>query len=293
MVPGMHRMAFTLVELLVVLAIAGILMALTFVGVQKAREAANRTVCTNNLRQVGLALHEYHVTNQVLPPGLDGSTGPLPFLSWNARILPNLGDQPLWQEIMQAYAADPDFLHVPPHVHRKTVVKVFGCPSDPRALMPGTYPGTSRVAFTSYLGVEGTNQYLRDGVLFVDSRVRMAEVTDGTSNTLLVGERPPSANQVLGWWYAGWGQSQDGSAEMVLGALEENVYQPGCPEVAYRFGPGSLTNQCDAFHFWSLHPGGGNFLFADGSVRLLTYGAEPLLPALATRAGGEGVSLPD
>jgi prepilin-type processing-associated H-X9-DG protein len=174
------------------------------------------------------------------------------------------------------------------------VVPVFACPSDPRTLTPYD-GGIVPVAFTAYLGVEGTDQFRRDGVLFLNSGVRMTDITDGTSNTLMVGERPPSADHALGWWYGGWGQAEDGSCDSVLGVREQNTsYPEPCPPGPYAFGPGRATNQCDAFHFWSLHFGGGaNFLFGDGSARFLPYAAAPLMPALATRAGGESVSLPD
>src|SRR5207244_2898670 len=144
-------------------------------------------------------------------------------------------------------------------------------------------------------GVEGTNQTTKDGVLFLDSRVRLEDVKDGTSHTLMVGERPPSADLVFGWWYAGWGQSKDGSGDMVLGVRERYVSDlaPGCPRGPYAYGPGKVNNQCDTFHFWSTHIGGAHFLFADGSVHFLLYSAAPLLPALATRAGGESVTVPE
>jgi prepilin-type processing-associated H-X9-DG protein/prepilin-type N-terminal cleavage/methylation domain-containing protein len=287
------RTAFTAIEVLLVIAIIGVLLALLVPAVQKARETANRTACMNNLKQIGLALHSYNDSNGVFPPGLDGPGGSHPFLSWNARILPYLEQQPLWQDILEAYAEDDDFRDIPPHIHRSTVVKTFGCPSDLRTLEPSTLLDFLKVAFTAYLGVEGINQYTKDGILYVDSGVRMVQVTDGTSNTLLVGERPPSADEVFGWWYAGWGQSKDGSAEMVLGAREINVAVPACPPGPYAFAPGSLTNQCDTFHFWSLHAGGANFLFADGSGRFLSYSAAPLMSALSTRDGGESVFLPD
>src|SRR5262249_51159207 len=125
---------------------------------------------------------------------------------------------------------------------------------------------------------------------------RLADIHDGISNTLLAGERPPSADHNLGWWYAGWGQNRDGSAESVLGVNEMNTYswtQGRCPPGPYEFQPGAVNNMCDAFHFWSLHSGGANFVLCDGSVHFLTYSAAPVMPALATRAGGEVVTIPD
>jgi prepilin-type processing-associated H-X9-DG protein len=83
---------------------------------------------------------------------------------------------------------------------------------------------------------------------------------------------------------------------MILGVREENVMPVtvgSCPPGTYSFGPGNFNNQCDMFHFWSPHSGGGHFLFADGSVHFLSYSAAPILPALASRAGGEAVQVPD
>jgi prepilin-type processing-associated H-X9-DG protein len=143
----------------------------------------------------------------------------------------------------------------------------------------------------------GTSFPLSDGVLFIDSRVRIADITDGTSNTIIVGERPPSADFWYGWWYAGYGQQGTGSGDMLLGAREQNAsgnpFVFGCSPGPYHFAPGKVDNQCDLFHFWSLHSGGAYFLFADGSVHFLTYDADSVLPALATRAGREAVELPD
>src|SRR5207253_1385089 len=113
-----------------------------------------------------------------------------------------------------------------------------------------------------------------DGVLYLDSHVRWADITDGTSNTLLVGERPPSSDHRYGWWYAGWGQLKTGSAEMVLGVkeLRDDPKYEACSPGPYTFQAGGGGNDCDTFHFWSLHLGtGANFLFADGSVRFLHY----------------------
>jgi prepilin-type processing-associated H-X9-DG protein len=110
---------------------------------------------------------------------------------------------------------------------------------------------------------------------------------------LIVGERPPSADGLLGWWYAGWGQSKDGSAEMVLGAAERNDHPryDKCPKGPYSFTAPQANNVCDLFHFWSYHRNGANFLFCDGSVHFIPYAAAPIMPALATRAGGEAVSI--
>jgi len=285
----------TLIELLVVLAIIGVLIGLLLPAVQRIRDSGYRVKCANNLRQMGQALHQYHQSYSVFPPGVSYQDGkaPYPFMSWSARLLPYLEQQALWEETVRAYGQDPIFQRNPPHRGLTTVLSVFCCPADTRTLEVADLFGF-RVALTSYLGVEGTNQRLQDGVLFLDSAVRLADITDGTTNTLLVGERPPSADRALGWWYAGSGQDFDGSADVVLGARERNYNVMPCPFGPSQYGPGRVSNPCDALHFWSLHVGGGaHFLLADSSVHFLRYDAAPLLPALATRAGGEAVSLPE
>jgi prepilin-type N-terminal cleavage/methylation domain-containing protein/prepilin-type processing-associated H-X9-DG protein len=286
---------FTLIELLVVIAIFAVLVGLLVSAVQRVREAANRTRCISNLRQHGLSLAQYHGTYASFPPGVaspDGSKDPYPFMSWNTRLLPFLEQNALWSQSQQAFAQEIDFRKDPPHVGFGTVMKIYTCPSDARSQVVMTVTGLG-VAFTDYLGNEGIDYRRKDGVLFVDSGIRLGDITDGTSNTLLVGERPPSADGFLGWWYAGWGQNLDGSAEVVLGVQERNIYHLArtCPAGPYSYGPGKPGNMCDAFHFWSLHPNGANFLFCDGSVHFIPYAAAPIMPALATRAGGEAVNV--
>jgi prepilin-type N-terminal cleavage/methylation domain-containing protein/prepilin-type processing-associated H-X9-DG protein len=299
MVPNRTPQAgMTLIELLAVIAIIAILIGLLLPAVQKVREAAARAKCQNNLRQLGLALHNYHDAREGMPLGLSvqADNRRYPYLGWPARVLPQIEQDPLWRSIEAVFATDPapfTFYGYAPHLPLLAApVALFACPSDRRVPGP-VMVGLVLVAFTSYLGVEGTDQFRKDGMLYLDSAVRLTHVTDGTSQTLLVGERPPSADFRLGWWYRGWGQAQDGSAEMLLGARERNTSRPSCPPGPYQFGPGRVDQPCDTFHFWSLHPGGANFAFADGSVHFLAYSADAVMPALATRAGGEAVTPPD
>jgi prepilin-type processing-associated H-X9-DG protein len=287
------------VELLVVIAIIGVLVALTLAAVQRARAAADRLECANHLKQIGIALHNYHGVHSRLPPGCSYQNGadPFPHMSWMTRLLPYLEQQSLWNEAVAAFAQN-KFFETPPHYPiLGLVIPMFSCPADPRTQEPLSLPALSfEVGPTAYQGVEGTNQFKHDGVLYLDSKVRLTDVIDGTSNTLMVGERPPSADEVMGWWYAGWGQEKDGSADSVLGVNEMNTYsgtQGICPPGPYEFGPGKVDNQCDVFHYWSLHRGGANFVMVDGSVHFIRYEAAPLMPALATRNGREVVSLPD
>jgi prepilin-type N-terminal cleavage/methylation domain-containing protein/prepilin-type processing-associated H-X9-DG protein len=298
----MMRKGMTLVECLVAIAIIGVVMALGVSAIQRVRDVAARAGCSNNLRQIGLAAHGYHGTMGKFPPGVVANAPqddyPYPFMSWLTPLLTYLEQDPIWMQAQEDYARAPNpFRARPPHAGLSTVVTIFGCPADWRVhevQNPKSDPNVF-VALTSYLGVEGLDLYSHDGVLFADSAVRFSDITDGTSATVFAGERPPSLDLQFGWWYAGAGQSGTGSADMVLGVEELNVsegVQTSCPNGVYKFGPGDLTNKCDVFHFWSLHRGGANFLFADGSVRFLDYSAAPFMPALASRAGGEASSLP-
>jgi prepilin-type N-terminal cleavage/methylation domain-containing protein len=294
------RHAFTLLELLVVLSIVAVLMGLLLPAVQRARDAAARITCENNLHQIGLAAHQYHDTMGSLPPGIRSSAvrnQPYPLASWLTMLLPYIEQGSLWNATVTAYQQSRSPFKNPPHIGLATVMPIFACPADPRADRVQFAPRDRfNVALTSYLGVEGLDLYSKDGLLFRDSTIRFADITDGLSNTLLAGERPASADFQFGWWYAGAGQRFSGSAEMVLGVREPNllpVTKGSCAPGIYSYAPGSLRNQCDMFHFWSPHIGGAFFLFADGSVQFLSYAAVSVMPALASRAGGESVTLPD
>jgi len=265
------RSGFTLIELIVVLAIIGILMALLFPAVQKARSAAARLQCQNNLRQIGLALHGYRDAYERLPPGHTWAADSFTDLGWEPRILPYIEQNALWQETVQAFQQQPSPYVNPPHVGLDIVIALFGCPADGRVSVAHDWQ-QYHAALSSYLGVEGTNYGTQDGVLFQDSAVRFMDVTDGTSSTLMVGERPPGFDFDFGWWYAGAGQGDTGSADETLGAREPCRIGPeylGCASGPYHFVPDRVSNPCAAFHFWSLHDGGANSLFVDGSVHFL------------------------
>ena len=288
--------AFTLIELLVVIGIIAILIGLLLPVVQRTPDAAARLQCANNLRQIGLASHGYHDAHKAFPIGmrLNGFQDPYPFMTWMTQLLPNLEQQYLWEQTMNAYQVTKQFAVDPPHVGISTALTIFSCPADGRANDPQLALKDQRyVGLTNYLGVSGLNYQTLDGVLIPNRGIRIAEITDGTSNTLFAGERPPSTDCQFGWWYAGLGQLGDGTADCILGVREINMLYnryPQCAPGTYSFAEGRLANQCDMFHFWSPHAAGGaNFLFADGGVRFITYAAAPLMPALASRAGGETI----
>lgn len=306
MVPGKLRSGASLVEVLVVLATIGTLLALLLPAVQKVRSAAARIRCASQLRQVGLAMHMFHDAHGAFPPGVTHphlppplppeygpDTDPFPLLNWQARLLPWLEQGALWAKIREAYATDRFEIRSRTHTAQFARVPLLECPADsPRTVTHfphGQVPGS-----TSYIGVSGLNDYRKDGVLFLDSGVRLLAITDGASHTLMIGERPPTPDLSHGQWYGGWGSW--GAPNAYLGVRETRVFrinQTDCGAGPSHFQRGELSDPCSAFHFWSLHPGGGHFLAADGSVRFLSYAAAPLLPALASRAGGEVAVWPD
>jgi prepilin-type N-terminal cleavage/methylation domain-containing protein/prepilin-type processing-associated H-X9-DG protein len=313
---SLRRSGFTLIELLVVIAIIGVLISLLLPAVQKVRAAALRTRCQNALKQLGLSLHSYHDVNGSLPPGASSKVPPVEYhhwWSWVARLMP-------FYEQDNLHKAADDFAHQPNHYfpwgpppNPALAVPnyVVQCPADTRVLVAEYVlenPDTNQritVALTSFLGVTGISNVpfgkatSSEGLFFMESHVRFAEVTDGLSNTLMVGERPPSEDMIFGWWFAGEGQRYTtGSGDVVLGVNDPNVTYSHCTPYGenagyYQFSPGSLTNNCDQFHFWSLHAGGANFMFADASVHFFSYSVgNDVMRAMATRSGGEVVQLP-
>jgi len=280
-----RRKAFTLIELLVVVAIIAILIGLLLPAVQKVREAAARTSCTNNMKNLGLALHNYHDEYKHLPrarftvrPTNEATTKQ----SWVYFILPYLEQEALYNQVTTNFdAASP------------LPVSILLCPTDPRDLTSPFGVGTvgavtGTFGLISYLGVVGTTAYF-DGTptngIFDTSQTtlgwRLSDITDGTSCTLMIGERPPSADLKWGWWaYSDY--------DNLLATQNNLPIYPGCPAPNI-FMPGNINNNCDSEHFWSPHDGGANWVLGDGSVRFIAYtGAAATIP-LSTRSGGETV----
>jgi prepilin-type N-terminal cleavage/methylation domain-containing protein/prepilin-type processing-associated H-X9-DG protein len=290
--PTSHR-GVSLIELMVVVSIIGVLAGLILSSVQMVRSTAVRTTCQNNLRQIAIGTLASHDVLGSFPAGLSYQSEHhrFKYMGWTARILPFIEQDIIWADIEKTFRSDPNpedlFGCRDQERLLNTRIKAFVCPSDghdrihrSRYFDPG---------FTWYLGNHGTDHAKLDGILFKDSRVRISDIADGTTNTILIGERPPAQSGQFGWWYRGLGQRKDGSADMILSVRELNVYFPNCPPGPYSFVRGNPENNCDSFHFWSLHPNGANFVMADGSVKLLAYSVDHLMPILATRSGREVV----
>ncbi len=293
--PG--RNAFTLVELLVVIGIIGVLMSLLVPAVQQVREAANRMRCAHNLRQIGIALHDYHGDHQSLPPGyvsghVNGQdTGP--GWGWAAHLLPYLEQDVLYKAIDFRLPIE----HPVNQFARERVLTAYLCPSDlvqkPTAVRADDGSFLCHAGPSNYLGVYGHGEIDSspgNGVFYRNSRIRFADVRDGASHTAFVGERSH-------WRLADaiWPGAVTGAAVFPSPALPNYAHPPeGAPVLVL-----GHSGEDDIIHtpnfpdphvadFVSIHPKGVNFLFGDGSVRLLDEQINPhAYRALMTRADRE------
>ncbi len=287
-----HR-AFTLVELLVVIAIIGILVSLLLPAVQAAREAARRMSCYNNLKQIGLALHNYHDTHQALPMGWIGvdqvtrqphALGQ-PGWGWAARVLPFL-EQSNTESLVQGDLpiTDPSNLAA-----RNTHLALYRCPSDAGSQqffnITGSMP-TVRIPVANYVGMAGTQelenceplpigvQCETDGIFYHNSATNFRDIIDGLSNTFMVGERNSKIDNST---WVGSIPGADEGFERFLGIADH--------------APNTVGAHLDDLS--SYHPGGTNFVIADGSVRLIASTIDlQVYKGLATTQGGEPVKLP-
>ncbi len=320
-----RRKGFTLIELLVVIAIIAVLIALLLPAVQQAREAARRTQCKNILKQWGLAHHNYHDTHNAFALAALGRGQPSNNFGFHVRLLPFVDQAPLYQQFnMNVSYAD---LNVPPGGKAnveltESFFPLLFCPSansDDQlySLSNQNIGGTTRNVngyTVHYYGVAGALGAMKDsttnypaalgnattdhggfainGVLIPNRTVKIAHVTDGTSNTFLMGEISSKRDIKESGWVHSWRHWTQGASGEAGGAAmysTKNIYREMGRSGYTGSNPDRLFNNV---RFGSEHTGGGHFLMTDGSVKFVSENIDFLTyKALATRAGGEVASL--
>ncbi|HEY2414910.1 MAG TPA: DUF1559 domain-containing protein [Pirellulaceae bacterium] len=305
---------FTLVELLVVIAIIGVLVALLLPAVQAAREAARRMRCQNNLKQIALAVHNFSDVNGELPRSFKPETG----LSWQVNILSFLEQQALYNNFDTTTVTNS---HTSPQRNDPnglTIVNAYQCPScmvkrqlfnppnntnGPTDLIPAN-TGTP-AAVTHYYGINGprgagypTGTATHEGVtagtsgMFQrDPSIRLAMVTDGTSNTMMVAEMS-WISTIYGTRFRTWVRGGDEYAGIVAGKPAYVVSGRNITNAINSIFTANLIVPYNDVPFGSMHPGGMNAAFGDGSVRFVNQNISMITyRALASRDQGESITL--
>ncbi len=290
----MKKRGFTLVELLVVIAIIGILIALLLPAVQAAREAARRMSCTNNLKQIGIALHNYHDVHSEMPPGwimqVTNGWEPTggPQWGWAALILPFIEQGGLYDSCrvttltLGQAVNDPDIL---PYVQQN--IEAYVCPStEADDIPPNKRPNGEGVGMASYAGCVGIHWWAgkgtgdnhgpqdNNGVLTGRVGIPFRKVTDGLSNTIAVGEA--STNDTYSAIWAGIG----GSGGDGFNHTRNVCHKLNSPKQRGNMDRGFASN----------HPGGANFLFCDGSVHFLSETIEFRLAGFSNSRNRSSIS---
>jgi prepilin-type N-terminal cleavage/methylation domain-containing protein/prepilin-type processing-associated H-X9-DG protein len=342
---------FTLIEVLVVVAVIGVLVGLLLPAVQKVREAAAQSKCKNNLKQLGLALHHYHDNHGAFPTSRQATThflapsqyhevlidavptqllvgitetGTFPINyeqvgSWPMQLFPLLEQDAIIRS-WDPCATVPDLYTVYNRIKSYRVAGLL-CPTDYTVF---TGPNPLGYEFNSYLGVTGSNEQLVSvqvqpgefkqhasnatngffptigwGEMVLPGpqwvwparpKVTFLTAVSGTSNVVAVGERPPSADKYFGRWIMTDYDTILGNPNMEPGIIPFDKAGSPCPTPSY-YRADSTDNPCAGTHFWSLHPGGGNWLFGDGSVHFLSYSIDTtVLAALSDITGSSSGS---
>jgi prepilin-type N-terminal cleavage/methylation domain-containing protein/prepilin-type processing-associated H-X9-DG protein len=287
---------FTLIELLVVIAIIAVLISLLLPAVQAAREAARRVQCVNNLMNIAIAIQNYESSYELLPPGVINDTGPIQNIpkgyhaGWMLQLLPFLEQGAVarrFDDRVGVYAAENS-------TARGIVIRIFLCPSDSGSARggPGSF-GTNNYA-ACHNDIEAPIDVTNTGVFFLNSHLRSEDISDGTANTLYVGEKR-LADAALGWASGTRDTLRNTGTPLnktvaLAGFFPDEEENPVPNDPGPNAAPaGKSFTQVGGFG--SSHPGGANFSFGDGSVRFLKNSINAKVYGyLGNRADGELVS---